>query len=121
MLNYLREHKEEIYPSLEEKGKKIREGIKKAFDSEGVDVVVTGTGSLFQTHFPFEKGKTFDSPQSINKWTDIEKREIEFRLRMLAKGVHIMHGGGSLSITHSDEDLEKIINATNEVAKEMRG
>lgn len=120
MLNYLKTHRQEIYPLLEENGKKIREGIKKAFDSEGIEAVVTGTGSLFQTHFPFEKGKIFNSPQSINQWTDVEKREIEFRLRMLSKGVHIMHGGGSLSVAHSDEDIEKIINATKEVAKEMR-
>jgi glutamate-1-semialdehyde aminotransferase len=30
-----------------------------------------------------------------------------------------MHGGGSLSIAHSDEDIEKIIEAAREVAKEM--
>ncbi len=120
MLNYLKNHSQEIYPLLEENGKMIREGIKKAFDSEGVEAIVTGTASLFQTHFPIEKGKNFNSPQSINQWTDIEKREIEFRLRMLSKGVHIMHGGGSLSISHSKEDIEKIIEATREVAKEMK-
>lgn len=120
MLNYLKNHKQEVYPLLEENGKIIREGVSKAFNSEGVEAIVTGTGSLFQTHFPFEKGKNFNSPQSINQWTDIEKREIEFRLRMLAKGVHIMHGGGALSITHSKEDIEKIIEATKEVAKEMK-
>ena len=38
---------------------------------------------------------------------------------MLAKGVHMMHGGGALSITHSDEDIRKIIEAAGEVAKEM--
>jgi glutamate-1-semialdehyde aminotransferase len=38
---------------------------------------------------------------------------------MLTKGVHVMHGGGALSITHSDDDIEKVIRATREVAKEM--
>ena len=38
---------------------------------------------------------------------------------MLSKGVHMMHGGGALSITHSDEDIQKIIEAAGEVAKEM--
>jgi glutamate-1-semialdehyde aminotransferase len=38
---------------------------------------------------------------------------------MLTKGVHTMHGGGSLSIAHSDEDIEKIIAAARQVAKEM--
>ncbi len=120
MLNYLKSHRDDVYPVLEEKGKKIREGIQNAFDSEGVEAEVTGTGSLFQTHFPFERGKRLDSPHSIHQWTDIEKREIEFRLRMLTKGVHVMHGGGSISLTHTDDDIERIIKASKEVAKEMK-
>jgi len=38
---------------------------------------------------------------------------------MLTKGIHVMHGGGGLSMAHSDEDIEKIIKATGEVAREM--
>jgi glutamate-1-semialdehyde aminotransferase len=38
---------------------------------------------------------------------------------MLTKGVHVMHGGGGLSIAHSDKAIEKIVEATREVAKEM--
>jgi glutamate-1-semialdehyde aminotransferase len=30
-----------------------------------------------------------------------------------------MHGGGCLSIAHSDEDIEKIIKAARKVGKEM--
>jgi glutamate-1-semialdehyde 2,1-aminomutase len=63
---------------------------------------------------------TLDSPHAIYQFTDIEKREIEFRIRMLTKGIHVMHGGGALSIAHSDQDISKIIEATKEVAKEMK-
>jgi glutamate-1-semialdehyde 2,1-aminomutase len=38
---------------------------------------------------------------------------------MLTKGVHVMHGGGALSIAHSDKDIEKIIGAAREVGREM--
>jgi len=38
---------------------------------------------------------------------------------MLAKGVHVMHGGGCLSIAHSDEDIDKIVKAARKVAREM--
>jgi glutamate-1-semialdehyde 2,1-aminomutase len=119
MLRYLKDHEKEVYPLLEAKGKKVREGVQESFRREGMNGVVTGIGSLFQTQFPFEKGVTLDSPHQIHQFTHIEKREIEFRIRMLTKGVHVMHGGGSLSITHSDDDIEKIIKATREVAKEM--
>jgi len=40
---------------------------------------------------------------------------------MLTKGVFVMHGGGGLSIAHSDGDIDKIINAAREVGKEMVG
>jgi glutamate-1-semialdehyde 2,1-aminomutase len=120
MLRHLKDHREKVYPFLESKGKKVRRGFQAAFDRAGLDAVVTGIGSLFQTHFPFRKGKTLNSPHSINRYTDIEKREVEFRIRMLTKGIHAMHGGGSLSIAHSDRDIEKIIEAADEVAKEMK-
>jgi glutamate-1-semialdehyde 2,1-aminomutase len=120
MLRHLKDHREKVYPLLESKGKKVRRGLQAAFDRAGLDAVVTGIGSLFQTHFPFRKGETLNSPHSINRYTDIEKREIEFRIRMLSKGIHAMHGGGSLSIAHSDRDIGKIIEAADEVAKEMK-
>jgi glutamate-1-semialdehyde 2,1-aminomutase len=119
MLRYLKDHQEEVYPAIEAKGNKVREGVQAALRRNGVKATVTGIGSLFQTHFPNQEGVVLDSPQSINQFTDIEKREGEFRIRMLAKGVHMMHGGGSLSITHTDADIQKIIEAAGEAAKEM--
>ena len=119
MLRYLKDHRKTIYPLLESKGEKIRKRLQETLDREGLNAVVTGTGSLFQTHFPFEKGVKLDSPQSIHRLTDLEKREMEFRIRMLAKGIHVMHGGGCLTTAHSDEDIEKIIKAARNVAREM--
>jgi glutamate-1-semialdehyde 2,1-aminomutase len=119
MLRYLKDHRQNVYSNLESNGEQVRKGVQEAFDREGIDAVVTGIGSLFQTHFPFRKGETLDSPHSINRFTDVEKREVEFRVRMLTKGIHVMHGGGCLSIAHSDEDIGKIIKATRKVAREM--
>ena len=120
MLSYLKDHKKEVYPYLEVKGKKVQEDIQNALSDEGMQAFVTGTGSLFQTHFLFQMGVTLDSPHSIHQLTDIEKREVEFRIRMLSKGVHVMHGGGCVSMAHSDEDIEKITEAAREVAREMK-
>ena len=120
MLRYLKDHHKKIYPLLESKGEKVRKALQGALDREGLNAVVTGTGSLFQTHFPFEKGVALNSPQSIHRLTDLEKREIEFRVRMLAKGIHVMHGGGCLTVAHSDQDIKKIIRAARKVAREMK-
>jgi glutamate-1-semialdehyde 2,1-aminomutase len=120
MLRYLKDHRDEVYPYLESKGEQARKGVQEALDREGLNGVVTGIGSLFQTHFPSQNGVQLNSPHSIHRFTDIEKREVEFRIRMLVKGIHVMHGGGALSMAHSDEDIEKIIKASREVAKEMK-
>jgi glutamate-1-semialdehyde 2,1-aminomutase len=120
MLRYLEKHSKKVYPSLELRGEKVRRGIQEVFDQEGLNAVVTGVGSLLQTHFPSQKEVILNSPHSIHFFTDIEKREIEFRVRMLSKGIHVMHGGGSLSLAHSDEDIEKVVKAARAVAKEMR-
>ncbi len=119
MLRYLKDHSDGVYPVLEAKGQKIRKGVQESCRREGLNVMVTGIGSLFQTHFPLQKGVILNSPHSIQKFADIEKREVEFRIRMLTKGIHMMHGGGSLSMAHSDQDIEKIIEAARRVAKEM--
>jgi glutamate-1-semialdehyde 2,1-aminomutase len=121
MLNHLKNHEEEVYPLLEAKGEKVRKGVQEALRGEGLNAIVTGIGSLFQTHFPSQKEVMLNSPHLIHQFTDVEKREVEFRIRMLTKGVFVMHGGGGLSIAHSDGDIDKIINAAREVGKEMVG
>ncbi len=119
MLRFLKDHSKEIYPALEKKGERLRKRLQEAFDQVPLSATVTGVASLYQVHFPFRKDIALNSPHAIHQFTDIEKREVEFRIRMLTKGVHVMHGGGSLSTAHSDEDIEKVIEVTIEVAKEM--
>ena len=119
MLTYLRDHAKEVYPTLEAKGKKLREGLQEVIRREGTNAMVTGFASLFQTQFPFREGVTLDSPSAIHQFTDIEKRENEFHIGMLTKGIHVMHGGGAISVAHSDKDIERIIEAAREVAREM--
>jgi len=121
MLQYLKDHAEEVYPLLEANGEKVRKGVQEALRGEGLNATVTGIGSLFQTHFLSQKEVMLNSPHLIHQFTDVEKREVEFRIRMLTKGVFVMHGGGGLSIAHSDGDIDKIINAAREVGKEMVG
>jgi glutamate-1-semialdehyde 2,1-aminomutase len=38
---------------------------------------------------------------------------------MLNKGVYTMYGGGALSMAHTDEDINNIVYAAEEVAREM--
>jgi glutamate-1-semialdehyde 2,1-aminomutase len=119
MIRYLKDHADTVYPLLDNRGKRIRERVQQALRQNGVRGVTTGIGSLFQTHFPLQDHGVLNSPQTLYQFTDIEKREEEFRIRMLTQGVHVMHGGGALSLAHSDADIETIVEATGQVAQEM--
>jgi len=121
MLRHLEAHEKEIYPALEKKGEKVRGGIEKAFHSRGVPARCLGAGSLFTTCFPPSNDVPMRNIEDVETKTDIIKREREFRLRMLNKGVYTMYGGGALSMAHTGEDMDRIIGAAEEVAREMSG
>ena len=119
MIHYLKDHAPEVYPLLEARGERARKGIEEAMRQNGISCRTTGVGSLIQTHFPRQEGAMLNSPHAINEFTDTEKREVEFKVRMLTKGVHMVHGGGAVSLAHSDADIQKIIDAAGEVARDM--
>ena len=119
MLRYLEEHEKEVYPALEEKGRILREGIEKAFRSRGGVARCFGVGSLLTTCFPPSGDISLRNIEEVETRTDLGRRDREFRLRMLNRGVYTMYGGGAVSMAHSEEDLRRIIEAAGEVAEEM--
>ncbi len=119
MLKYLEENANEIYPALEGKGQKIRQGIEDAFRSQGILAKCFGVGSLFSTCFPPSSDVPLRNVEDVELNTDITRRDKEFRLRMLNKGVYTIYGGGAISMAHTEEDIQKIIEAAGEVAYEM--
>lgn len=118
MVSYLRENKDKIYPQLNQKGNKIRKELERVFNSYGISVRCNGCGSLFRICFPVKKEIKVKNPKDVRDFTDVEKRE-EFNLRMVNKGVHLMRGGGAVSLAHTDKDIEKTIQVATEVAEEM--
>lgn len=121
ILRYLKEHESEIYPALEEKGRQVREGIEATFRSQGLPVKCFGVGSLFTTCFPPANDVPLRNIEDTETRTDITRRDKEFRLRMLNKGVYTIWGGGALSMAHTQQDIDYIIKAAEEVAREMSG
>ena len=119
MITYLKENARIIYPRLDRNGERIRREIEKVFNESGVLARCTGDGSLFGLQFPFKEGVKLRNPRDIEELTDLERRDKELRLRMLNHGVHVWKGGGALSTAHSDEDIQTIIEAYYQVAKEM--
>jgi glutamate-1-semialdehyde 2,1-aminomutase len=119
MLRYLEEHEKEIYPALDEKGQKVRQGIERAFRSRGIPVKCFGVGSLFTTCFPPAGDIPLRNMEDIEMHTDMARRDKQFRLTMLNKGVYTMYGGGAVSMAHGDREIEYIIKAAERAAEEM--
>ncbi len=121
MLGYLRQHAETIYPQLAKVGENLRLRIEKAFGQYDIYAKCTGVGSLFMTHFPINKKIKIDSPYAANYLTDVDKREVELKTRLLAEGVYVMHGGGAVSTEHTGADLDSFIEQITQIAAEMKG
>jgi glutamate-1-semialdehyde 2,1-aminomutase len=119
MLRYLEEHEKEIYPALDEKGQRVRQGIEKAFRSCEIPVKCFGVGSLFTTCFPSSGDVSLRNIEDTELHTDIARRDKQFRIMMLNKGVYTIYGGGAISMAHTQKDIEYIIKAAGEVAEEM--
>jgi glutamate-1-semialdehyde 2,1-aminomutase len=119
MLKYLEDHERDIYPTLEEKGLELCNGLESVFRTQAIAVRYFRVGSLFSTCFPPTADITLKNNEDVETQTDLFRRDQEFRLRMLNKGVYLVDGGGAISTAHTDEDIQRIIAAAEESAKEM--
>jgi len=118
MLSCLKENEQEVYPALEAKGKKVREGLAGAFQSAGIAVKISGVGSLLNTAF-VDSEANCRNVEDIDLLSDLEARDRLFHLALLSRGVYTKYGGGAVSLAHTDADLEKIIEAVRGAAGEM--
>ena len=46
-------------------------------------------------------------------------KNLEFNFRMMNHGVYLVHSGGGLCTEHSEEEIDRTIEAAAAVAKEM--
>jgi glutamate-1-semialdehyde 2,1-aminomutase len=119
VVEYLRDHAKDLYPRIDQFGKKVREGMTDAFNRNGIAGRSTGVGSLCGAYFPHKPGTIVRNPEEMHQLTDLEKLDHEFKVRMLNHGVFVMHGGGGVSAAHTEDDIERVIAAVERVAREM--
>ena len=120
LIRYLEENRDEIYPTLERMGHWTREKIEQVFNAHGIYAKCTGIGSLFMTHFPFREGMELRSPHETCFNCDVQRTDIELKIRLLNRGVFVTHGGGAISAAHSWDDLSLFVEKMGEVAYEMQ-
>lgn len=107
-----------IYDELERKSSLLSNGIKNAIDENKVSAFQTRVGAMSCMFFTKNKVKDYESA----KTSDTEKFALYFR-NMLNQGVYLAPSQFEsmfMSLSHSDKDIEKTINAAKVALQEVR-
>jgi glutamate-1-semialdehyde 2,1-aminomutase len=106
----------QLINKLNRLGDKIRSELRGIFEAEGLDVQVTGVGSLFGVHFTKEEVKDANAVFRADK-----KKLLDYHLKLIANGVFFLPTHtGTLSTAHSRADIEKLLSETEKYAKQCK-
>jgi glutamate-1-semialdehyde 2,1-aminomutase len=127
MIDFLCEHEKEVYPYIDDLGKKARQLVVDAFRSEGIYAVCTGynadltDSSLFSIHFPYKAETRITCPEDTNnpEVCDLANKSL-LQLGFLLQDVYIIEGKGALSTAHNEADLAIAVEACKKLAHRMR-
>jgi len=106
-----------VYPEIERKSQKLVEGIMEAGKKHGHSIQGDWAGGMFGWFFADEKVKNFAEAAK----SDGEKFGKWHRM-MLERGVYLapsMYEAGFMSLSHTDEDIEKTIAIADEVLSQL--
>ncbi len=117
-VRYLAGNKEG-YERIGRMGERVRKELSAVFTDHGLAVACTGLESMFQAHFLREEGASIRNARDVHFNTDHRRRKEEFKLRLANEGVYTMHGGGALSMAHTEEDMKQTLEALEKVARDM--
>lgn len=128
MINYLVENEHTLYPALATRGQQLRQRVEAIFADRDVLAKCTGYGnaavpgsSLACVHFPLRPDTELVCPDQVGdpEICDIPLRESVLKLGLLLENVHVVHGLGSVSAAHTDQHLERVYEAFDNVAKRI--
>jgi glutamate-1-semialdehyde 2,1-aminomutase len=97
------------YERLEERSARLADGLRAAAEAAGVPISQTRVGSMFCTFFSGERVVDYASAKRSDT-----SRYARFFRAMLANGVYLAPSqfeAGFLSLAHSDEDIERTVQA----------
>lgn len=108
------------YERINKLGGEARRGIDKMMNENGVKVKTTGTGSLFLTHFLTDRVN--DVRNAHDAATCDLGLQKAFHLALMAKyGIFFLpHKLGAVSAEHDKDDVKLLVDASGELAKEIR-
>lgn len=131
MLDHLVENEADVYARLSDLGQRMREGVEETFARHGILARCTGYGneavpgsSVGSVHFPFRESEDveLDRPDKVDdpEICDVALRERVLKPALLLEDVYVMHGLGTLSTAHTDEDIDHLLSAFDAVARRIK-
>jgi glutamate-1-semialdehyde 2,1-aminomutase len=107
----------QIISRLNSEGSRIQGELEDVFERGKVDARVSCAGSLFRVHFTKEN---MTSPEAASKADG--KKLAEYHLALISKGVFFLPSKtGALSSAHSREDLDVLVEETENYVKHPEG
>jgi glutamate-1-semialdehyde aminotransferase len=117
MMEHLVAEERQVYPLIARLGEKARRAVEEAFRAEGIHAVCTGSGndalpdsSMAAVHFPYDATTACDAPEQTRNpdVCDVELSDTVLQLALLLEDVFVMHGLGSVSAAHTEEDIARL-------------
>ena len=101
---------------LNKEGQEIRIQLREIFETNGVDVQITGAGSLLNVHFAKE-----EITNSCQAWEADKDSQYDYHFDLICHGVFFLpQHTGALCAAHSEEDYERLFAKTEAFAKRLR-
>jgi glutamate-1-semialdehyde 2,1-aminomutase len=118
-LEILGEDDGKVYRQIYRIGEKLMKGMQAIIDRERIEAIIQGYGPMFQIHFtPLKR---------IRNYRDYCRSDLDtymaFRNKLLPRGVFLRpahFGEVYISAAHSDEDIDRTLEAMNDVIGEMK-
>lgn len=109
-----------LYENLDARGRRVREGVEERMAAAGLRAACTGRGSLFMTHVLKGEDAELTTPLHVASKTHAEVKDRELRIALLNHGVFSVHGGGALSESHGEAEVDEILAAFEAAAGDLR-
>ncbi len=128
-MRWLAEHEGEVYPRINSLGEKARRAVEDAFRAEGILARCTGDGnrvvpgsSMGAVSFPLDEATDCRTPEQIRNpgLCDVELTDTVLQLALLLEDVHVVHGLGSVSTAHTEQDIDRLADACRRAARRIR-
>jgi glutamate-1-semialdehyde 2,1-aminomutase len=115
-LDFLKKNERKVYGKIDKLGAMARKGLDKIFADAKIPCRVTGTNSVFLTHF-VKEGTT-----GVENATDVATSDrgklVKYHMALMAEhGVFFLPTKmGAISYAHDEADVKRLLSATEKIA-----